>query len=133
MRQEPLSPAKQAFAGQHFQHQHVWHNPDPRHLGGELQSPPAQGGERVGQRFGRGTAQRFRLRLQRDPVQVLPMALTGLWGSMFSRWDRHNKRLKMPRRLFARVGLRIGELIEPDAAKAEVLEAAVKALRGDQA
>ena len=81
------------------------------------------------QEFKRGVE----LALQRDPVHVLPMALTGLWGSMFSRWDRHNKRLKMPRRLFARVGLRIGELIAPEAAKAEVLEAAVRALRADKA
>jgi hypothetical protein len=61
------------------------------------------------------------------------MALTGLWGSMFSRWDRHNKRLKLPRRLFARVGLRVGQLIEPADAKAEVLEAAVRSLRGENA
>ena len=71
--------------------------------------------------------------LERDPVPVLPMALQGLWGSMFSRWDRHNKKLKMPRRLFARVALVVGPLIQPEAAKADVLEAEVKRLRGDLA
>lgn len=81
------------------------------------------------QEFKRGVE----LALERDPVPVLPMALTGLWGSVFSRWDRHNKRLKLPRRLFARVGLRIGKLLEPQDAKAEALEAAVKELRADQA
>ena len=73
------------------------------------------------------------LALERDPVSVLPMALQGLWGSMFSRWDRHNKKLKMPRRLFARVALVVGPLIKPEDAKAEVLEAEVKRLRGDLA
>ena len=73
------------------------------------------------------------LALERDPVPVLPMALQGLWGSMFSRWDRHNKKLKLPRRLFARVALVVGPLIKPEDAKAEVLEAEVKRLRGDLA
>ena len=75
----------------------------------------------------------FELALERDPVPVLPMALQGLWGSMFSRWDRHNKKLKLPRRLFARVALVVGPLIKPEDAKAEVLEAEVKRLRGDLA
>ena len=73
------------------------------------------------------------LALERDPVPVLPMALQGLWGSMFSRWDRHNKKLKLPRRLFARVALVVGPLIKPELAKAEGLEAEVKRLRGDLA
>ena len=73
------------------------------------------------------------LALERDPVPVLPMALQGLWGSMFSRWDRHNKKLKLPRRLFARVALVVGPLVKPELAKAEGLEAEVKRLRGDLA
>jgi len=73
------------------------------------------------------------LALERDPVLVLPLALQGLWGSMFSRWDRHNRKMKLPRRLFARVALVIGSPITPQAAKADVLEAEVKRLRGDLA
>ena len=73
------------------------------------------------------------LALERDPVPVLPMALQGLWGSMFSRWDRHNKKLKLPRRLFARVALVVGSLIKPEDAKADILEAEVRRLRGDLA
>jgi len=73
------------------------------------------------------------LALERDPVLVLPLALQGLWGSMFSRWDRHNRKMKLPRRLFARVALVVGPLVTPQAAKAEVLEAEVKRLRGDLA
>jgi 1-acyl-sn-glycerol-3-phosphate acyltransferase len=73
------------------------------------------------------------LALERDPVPVLPMALQGLWGSMFSRWDRHNKKLKLPRRFFARVALVIGKLVPPEQANAVMLEAEVRRLRGDQA
>ena len=61
------------------------------------------------------------------------MALHELWGSMFSRWDRHNKKLKLPRRLFAWVALVVGPLIKPELAKAEDLETEVKRLRGDLA
>ena len=52
---------------------------------------------------------------------------------MFSRWDRHNKKLKLPRRLFAWVALVVGPLIRPELAKAEDLETEVKRLRGDLA
>ncbi len=70
--------------------------------------------------------------LQRDPVPVLPIALQGLWGSMFSRWDRHNKKLKLPRRAWARVTLKVGQLM-PASSTALELETAVRELRGDKA
>ncbi len=70
--------------------------------------------------------------LQRDPVPVIPMALQGLWGSLFSRRDALEKRLKIPRRFDSRVGLAIGKARGPDA-QAEDLEADVRALRGDAA
>jgi 1-acyl-sn-glycerol-3-phosphate acyltransferase len=65
--------------------------------------------------------------LEKDPAPVLPMALTGLWGSMFSRWDRHNKKLKLPRRAWARVGLHIGDVMSAET-RATEMEAAVKKL-----
>jgi 1-acyl-sn-glycerol-3-phosphate acyltransferase len=65
--------------------------------------------------------------LEKDPVPVLPMALTGLWGSMFSRWDRHNKKLKLPRRAWARVGLHLGELM-PASSSAKEMETRVSLL-----
>jgi 1-acyl-sn-glycerol-3-phosphate acyltransferase len=70
--------------------------------------------------------------LSRDPVPVIPMALTGLWGSLFSRRDAAEKRLKLPRRFYARVGLVVGEPRGADA-QAEDLEADVRGLRGDYA
>jgi 1-acyl-sn-glycerol-3-phosphate acyltransferase len=72
------------------------------------------------------------LALKKDPVPVIPMALQGLWGSMFSRWDRHNKRLKLPRRAWARVGLEVGAPLAAEASAAE-LESAVRTLRADRA
>jgi len=69
--------------------------------------------------------------LARDPVPVVPMALQGLWGSIFSRRNAAEKRAKVPRRFWARVGLMVGKPQEPQTATAEALEAQVRALRGD--
>lgn len=71
--------------------------------------------------------------LERDPVPVVPMALHNLWGSMFSRRDKAEKRLKIPRRFWARVGLQIGPAIAPERAGAAELETQVRSLRGDLA
>ena len=71
--------------------------------------------------------------LQTDPVPVLPSALQGLWGSVFSRWDKHNKKLKLPRRVWAKVALRIGPAIPAAEVTAEFLEEKVRALRGSAA
>jgi len=72
------------------------------------------------------------LALEKDPVPVLPAALQGLWGSLFSRWDRHNKRLKLPRRVWSRVGFTLGAANPPNT-DAAALEAQVRELRGDLA
>ena len=71
--------------------------------------------------------------LERDPVPVIPMALQGLWGSVFSRRDKALKRIKIPRRLWSRVGLMVGTTRPPETASAAALEADVRALRGDRA
>jgi 1-acyl-sn-glycerol-3-phosphate acyltransferase len=69
--------------------------------------------------------------LKETPVPVVPMALTGLWDSMFSRkygalWKR------WPRRFWPKIGLRVGEPIPPERAELQALRAAVVALRGDR-
>ena len=47
--------------------------------------------------------------LERQPVPVIPMALTNLWGSFFSRIERGEAMVKPFRRgLFSRVGLNVG-------------------------
>ncbi len=50
--------------------------------------------------------------LERDPVPVIPMALCNLYGSMFSRKDGPAF-FKAPRKLFARIELRVGAALAP--------------------
>jgi len=67
--------------------------------------------------------------LKETPVPVVPMALTGLWDSMFSRkygavWRR------WPRRFWPKIGLRLGPPIPPQRAELQALRQAVVELRG---
>ena len=64
-------------------------------------------------------------------VPVVPMALRGMWSSMWSRRDSRLGRMRVPRRFRARVQVVAGEPIHDPAVSAERLEAAVRALRGD--
>jgi hypothetical protein len=65
----------------------------------------------------------------RRPVPVVPMALSGLWGSWFSRKASGGLR-RIPGRLFARVDVRIGEPVLPGDVAAPGLELLVRTLRG---
>jgi 1-acyl-sn-glycerol-3-phosphate acyltransferase len=63
------------------------------------------------------------------PVPVIPMAITGLWGSLFSRrtpkiWQR------LPRKLWHRVVVTVGEPVAPENAEPEALRERVCALYG---
>jgi len=65
--------------------------------------------------------------LAETPVPVIPMAITGLWGSMFSRrtpaiWRR------LPRKLWHRVVVNVGEPVAPAKAVPEALRERVLAL-----
>jgi len=67
--------------------------------------------------------------LKETPVPVVPMALTGLWDSMFSRkygavWRR------WPRRFWPKIGLLLGPAIPPERAELQSLHQAVVELRG---
>ena len=67
--------------------------------------------------------------LKETPVPVVPLALTGLWDSMFSRkygqvWRR------WPRRFWPKIGLRVGAPILPERASLQTLREAVVTLRG---
>lgn len=70
--------------------------------------------------------------LERDPVPVIPMALQGLWGSFFSRSAGRAMR-GLPRKLWARIGLRIGDSVPASEANLSALEQRVLALRGERA
>lgn len=68
-------------------------------------------------------------------VQVIPMALTNLWGSFFSRVevvDGERKAMVRPfrRGMFSRVGLNVGEPLAPDVATPEGLQGRVAGLLG---
>jgi 1-acyl-sn-glycerol-3-phosphate acyltransferase len=71
--------------------------------------------------------------LERRPVPVVPLALRGLWGSIFSRRDSALGRSRLPRRFWSRIGLAAGEPVPPAQASAAALEAQVRALRGADA
>ncbi len=67
------------------------------------------------------------------PVPVVPIALRGLWGSVFSRKDSALGRMRLPRRFRARIEVAIGAAVPPEQATAAELEARVRALRGTMA
>ena len=69
--------------------------------------------------------------IDRSPVPVLPMALRGLWGSLFSRDPSNPVARTFKRGLFSRLELAVGEPIAPDAVSPEGLQEQVRALRGD--
>ncbi|TZF90689.1 MFS transporter [Cognatilysobacter lacus] len=71
--------------------------------------------------------------LERRPVPVIPMALRGMWSSMWSRRDGSLGRMRLPRRLRAHVEVIAAAPISGEAATAESLEAQVRALRGSAA
>ena len=67
------------------------------------------------------------------PVPVIPMALRGMWASMWSRRETRLGRMRMPRRFRAHVEVVADAPVDGSEASAKVLEANVRALRGDAA
>lgn len=65
--------------------------------------------------------------IEETPVQVIPMALQGLWGSFFSRDPGKG----FFRRIWSRVCLVAGQPLAPEVAGRERLQALVADLRGD--
>jgi 1-acyl-sn-glycerol-3-phosphate acyltransferase len=71
--------------------------------------------------------------LARRAVPVIPLALRGLWGSVFSRHDSALGRSRLPRRFRSRIGFAADAPVSADAATAALLEQRVRELRGDWA
>jgi 1-acyl-sn-glycerol-3-phosphate acyltransferase len=67
--------------------------------------------------------------LQANPVPVVPLALRGLWGSVFSH-KGGTALTHRPRRFWSRIELIAGQMIQPWTATAESLRTAVLRLRG---
>jgi 1-acyl-sn-glycerol-3-phosphate acyltransferase len=66
------------------------------------------------------------------PVPVVPMALKGMWSSMWSTRDSRLRRMRVPRRFRAHIEV-VADAPMPADSSAEQLEAKVRALRGDAA
>src|SRR5262245_50515478 len=79
-----------------------------------------------------GAVREFRagmLRILREtPVPVIPLALSNLWGSMFSRFSKAPWK-RLPRRYLAKIRLAVGDPVPPEAATLEGLRERVLALR----
>jgi 1-acyl-sn-glycerol-3-phosphate acyltransferase len=67
------------------------------------------------------------------PVPVIPMALRGMWSSMWSHRDDRMGRMRAPRRFRAHVEVVADAPVDGSEATVDVLEAKVRALRGDAA
>ena len=67
------------------------------------------------------------------PVPVVPMALRGMWASMWSRRDSRIGRMRVPRRFRAHVEVVAGPAVDGNSTDADLLEMQVRALRGDAA
>ncbi len=64
------------------------------------------------------------------PVPVVPMALKGMWSSMWSRRDTRLGRMRVPRRFRAPVDVVAGDPMDGGTATAASLETKVRELRG---
>jgi 1-acyl-sn-glycerol-3-phosphate acyltransferase len=75
----------------------------------------------------------FRIGLTRivteTPVPVIPIAIAGLWGSIFSR-RTPRLRQRLPRKLWHRVVVNVGKPVPPEYTVPEDLRARVCALYG---
>jgi 1-acyl-sn-glycerol-3-phosphate acyltransferase len=68
---------------------------------------------------------------ERHPVTVVPIALKGMWASM---WSRKEGGMRLPRRFRAHVDVIVGEAIPAgEPVQAQKLEAQVRAIRGNDA
>jgi len=68
--------------------------------------------------------------IERDSVDVVPLALQGLWGSFFSHKDGHAFS-KKPKRFWSKVTILADKPISAEKVTAEALQVAVKKLRGE--
>ena len=71
--------------------------------------------------------------LARRPVPVVPMALRGMWSSMWSRRDGRLGRMRVPRRFRAHVEVIAAPSVPGESTTAAALETQVRALRGGAA
>ncbi|CAG4922027.1 MFS transporter [Paraburkholderia gardini] len=68
--------------------------------------------------------------IQRTPVPVIPMALRGLWGSVFSRHEATHLPRPVRKGVMSRLTLAVGEPLDPVTVTPEGLQQVVTELRG---
>jgi len=68
--------------------------------------------------------------IDHTPVPVVPLALRGLWGSLFSRDPSNPVTRTFRRGLFSRLELAVGAAIPPEQVSPELLQEKVRELRG---
>jgi 1-acyl-sn-glycerol-3-phosphate acyltransferase len=69
--------------------------------------------------------------VERSKVPVIPMALRGLWGSLFTRDKSNLFERSFARGVRSKLALAVGRPVAPEAASPEYLQQQVLALRGD--
>jgi 1-acyl-sn-glycerol-3-phosphate acyltransferase len=69
--------------------------------------------------------------VERTPVPVVPMALSGLWGSFFSRMGGPAMTRPFRRGLLSKIGLAVAPAVAPASATPEKLQEIVAGLRGE--
>ncbi len=69
--------------------------------------------------------------LAETPVPVVPMGLSGLWGSFFSR-SHNGQAMRRLRGMFSRIRFSVAPPIPPDLATSDALRMQVLALRGER-
>ncbi|MEZ5495249.1 MAG: MFS transporter [Gammaproteobacteria bacterium] len=82
-----------------------------------------------------GTIQPFKNGIEKiiseTPVDVIPMSLSNLWGSLFSRKDKGVLK-RRPRKFLAKIRLNVGEPISPENITKEVLRDKVAELKSQK-
>ena len=82
-----------------------------------------------------GTIQPFKNGIEKiiseTPVDVIPMSLSNLWGSLFSRKDKGVLK-RRPRKFLAKIRLNVGEPISPENITKEVLRDKVAKLKSQK-
>ena len=69
--------------------------------------------------------------IERDPVPIYPVAIKGLWNSMFSRKYRHSNFRWFPKGVRGKVKLRCGDVIHPGNVRVDHLQRVILNLKNE--
>jgi len=70
--------------------------------------------------------------INRNPVPIIPIAISGMWGSFFSRVEGKAMSKPFRRGFYNKISLNIGKVIEPNNLNLQELREQITALRGDK-